>query len=144
MDHSAAYKHLDAFAGQWSTRGTIRATADHPEINVAGSDRYEWLPGGFFMLHSVDVRIGDDRNQTTEIIGFDSASNSYHMQYFDNKGNSGVMKGTFLNGTWTFAGDSLRFTGQFSEDGNALSGAWEQQVNGAWIHFMDINLVKET
>lgn len=79
---------LNPFVGEWNTIGTIRATANSPEIKVSGTDTYEWLPGGFFLLHKVEVFVGIEKNETIEIIGFDLSSNCYTMQHYDNKGNS--------------------------------------------------------
>lgn len=138
------HRKLEAFIGKWKTTGVIRATAENPEIEIGGTDTYEWLPGGFFLLHQVDVYVGDDRNQTHEIIGFDPQLGSYTMQHFDNQGNTGTMQASVNNGVWTFLGDSLRFTGSFSQEGNVLSGIWERLEDGKnWSHFMDIKLVRD-
>lgn len=139
------HRLLDAFVGKWKTGGTIKATESNPEIKIRGFDTYEWLPGGFFLLHKVDVYAGDDRNETTEIIGFDKTTKSYSMQHYDNKGDSGFMKANYNNGIWTFLGESLRFTGRFSQDGKILSGVWEQSGDGKnWLPYIDIRLVKES
>jgi hypothetical protein len=34
-------------------------------IPIIGTDIYEWLPGGFFLVHHVDVMIGDQRGCRT-------------------------------------------------------------------------------
>lgn len=138
------YNHLDKFIGKWNTEGTVLPTTNNPELKIKGTDTYEWLPGGFFLLHKVDVFIGDDNNQTFEIIGFHKLSNHYTMQHYDNKGNSGCMTATFKEGVWNFLSYNLRFIGRFSNDENVLSGIWEQTTNGkTWKHFMEVKLIKE-
>ena len=47
---------LGAVVGRWHTTGHVIAD---PPIPVVGTDVYEWLPGGQFLVHHVDVVIGD-------------------------------------------------------------------------------------
>jgi hypothetical protein len=94
-------------------------------------------------LHKVDVFVGDDKNNTFEIIGFDKKLNAYTMQHYDNKGNSGFMTAIYQNGLWTFLGETLRFSGGFKNDEKEFSGVWEQTSDGKnWKHFMDIKLTR--
>ncbi|MDF3026026.1 MAG: hypothetical protein K0S23_333 [Fluviicola sp.] len=142
-DKSLEYEQLNRFVGKWKTTGKIPASGASPEINVSGSDTYEWLPGGFFLLHKVDVLLGDDKNETLEIIGFDKQRDLYTMQHYDNKGNSGFMTADYKDGVWTFLGDNLRFKGGFKKNDTEFSGVWEQSSDGKdWTHFMEIRLTK--
>lgn len=142
-DNRLEYEQLNKFAGKWNTTGTIPASGSSPEIRISGTDTYEWLPGGFFLLHKVAVLVGDDKNDTFEIIGFDKQRNLYTMQHYDNKGNSGFMTAFYKDGIWTFLGDKLRFTGGFKEHDSEFSGVWEQSSDGNnWTHFMDIKLTR--
>jgi hypothetical protein len=104
---------------------------------------YEWLPGKFFLLHTADVIVGNDRSQTHEIIGFEKARNAIVMRYYDNRGDTGEMIATIKDNSWTFQGKSLRFTGEFSQNDSIFSGVWEQSTDGVnWAHYMDIQLAK--
>lgn len=95
------------------------------------------------MLHKADVTMGDDRNQTFEIIGFDAQRNLYTMQHYDNKGNSGFMTASCSDGIWRFHGENLRFTGGFKDGDKEISGTWEQSSDGEdWEHLMDIKLTR--
>ena len=138
------HDQLSRFVGRWNTEGKIRAIHPSPEVKIMGTDTYEWLPGEYFLLHKVDVWVGDDKNETFEVIGFDQRIGKYTMQHYDNKGNSGTMTATCENEVWTFQGETLRFTGGFKNDDNEFSGIWEQGSNdNNWTHFMDIKLIKE-
>lgn len=137
-----AYQNLNKFVGHWKTTGWIPATGTTPAIKIHGTDTYQWLPGGFFLLHTVDVYVGDDHNETTEIIGFDKQKELYTMQHYDNKGNSGVMTAVCKDDVWVFNGDNLRFTGGFKNRDKEFSGIWEQSNGKDWQHFMDIKLSK--
>ena len=119
------------------------STKTSPEVVFSGTDSYEWLSGEFFLIHEVDVVMGDDRNETIEIIGYDKQAGKFTLQHFDNKGNTGLMKGSYENGIWTYLGEALRFTGGFKNDGQEFSGVWEQSSDGKqWVHFMEIRLEK--
>lgn len=136
------HARLAPFAGRWRTAGEVLATDSSPALEIAGTDEYEWLPGGWFLLHRVDVRIGGERVQALEVIGWDGAS--YFMRAFDSQGNVGEMQATVLEGVWTFQGDAERFTGGFGEDGRTLSGRWERREGDRWLPWMDVRLTKES
>lgn len=138
------HDQLHRLVGRWKTEGKIGATATSPEVKIMGTDTYEWLPGEYFLLHKVDVWVGDDRNETFEVIGFDQQTGKYTMQHYDNKGNSGTMTATFENEVWTFQGETLRFTGGFKNNDKEFSGTWEQQSDGkTWKHWMELKLMKK-
>ncbi len=137
------YNHLSRFIGSWDTEGLIPSSNGSSEIKIIGTDNYEWITDGFFLLHTADVTIGDDNSKTHEIIGYDSLNNHYTMQHYNNKGNSGFMTATVNDGLWTFNGDSLCFKGGFNEQGDVFSGIWEQLTDDkTWSHLMEIKLSK--
>ena len=68
------HRRLDAFIGRWMTDGQTVAGPDAPSVKILASDVYEWMPGGFFVLHTAYGRIGDIGVGGVEIIGFDPAS----------------------------------------------------------------------
>lgn len=138
------YKQLNRFTGHWKTKGLIQDSSGSPGVEVNGTDMYEWLAGGFFLKHTVDVMIGDERNQTLEIIGYDKAARHYTMHYFNNSGETGFMKAINTDEFWVFTGDQLRFNGGFSENDTVFSGTWEKcNEEGHWMPFMNIVLRRE-
>jgi hypothetical protein len=49
-----------------------------PPVPITGTDGYQWLAGGFFLVHHVDVVIGDQQVQALELIGdYDPASDAF-------------------------------------------------------------------
>lgn len=121
----------------------MRATDTTPATKISGTDRYEWLPGEFFLVHHVDVRIGDEEAKSIEIIGYDASSGTYPMHYFDSQGSSGIMHAAVADRRWKFSGESMRFSGSFAPDGNTLRGTWEQSTSdGGWVPWMDVNLTR--
>jgi hypothetical protein len=121
----------------------VRATADSPAFPFTATDRYEWMPGGFFLLHHVEARMGDTRLTALEVIGYDPSTDSYPMRSYDSMGNVGTHQGRLRDGTWTFTGAAERFTGTFGDDGDTLSGLWERSADGAtWEPWMDVTLTR--
>lgn len=134
---------LEPFVGIWNTTGVIKGADAMPDLPINGTDVYEWLPGGFFLLHRVDVFLGEARAQSIEIIGFDPGLGQYTLHSFDHQGHTALMHATVQNGVWTFKGTTMRFTGQFSADGDTITGIWEQAIDGQhWTHWMDIQLTR--
>jgi hypothetical protein len=138
-----AYRLLDKFSGRWITSGNMKPVDGGPELKIEGTDTYNWLPGGFFMQHLVDVMIGDEPKQVTEIIGFDPSQNTYFMHFYDHQGDSGSMTASEHHGIWIFASESMRFTGAFNDDESVISGIWEYVERGEWAFLMDIKLTKD-
>lgn len=138
-----AYEQLNRFVGLWNTTGKIIATGLAPSVDINGIDRYEWLPGEYFLLHQADVYIGKEKSQTHEVIGYDRAREIYTMQHYNSQGDSGFMTATLANNVWMFTGETLRFTGGFHTNDTIFSGIWEQRnEDGNWAHFMDIKLTR--
>jgi hypothetical protein len=140
----AEHRRLDVFVGTWRTEGIIRAGEHGPESTFTATDRYEWMPGGFFLLHHVSAHMGDGELTALEVIGYDAATGTYPMRSFDSQGNTGTHQATLRDGTWTFAGPTERFTGRFSDDGGTITGLWEQSTDGAeWVPWMDVTLTRQ-
>ena len=137
------HRRLEIFIGRWNTEGITRATESIPSVRVNGTDTYEWLEGGFFLIHHVDVNMGDDKIRAIEIVGYDDHIKKYPMNFFDSLGNSGTYMASVENGIWKFSGNSERATVQFSDDGNTMTALWEQQMeNSKWQPWMDMKLKK--
>jgi hypothetical protein len=96
-------RRLGALVGRWRSEGYIVGDARVP---ITGTDVYEWLPGGFFLVHHVDVVIGDQKVQAIELIGeYDSATDSFTARAYDNLGNVTIMHARVDDrGVWTFTG----------------------------------------
>jgi hypothetical protein len=96
-------RRLGALVGRWRPEGYIVGDARVP---ITGTDVYEWLPGGFFLVHHVDVVIGDQKVQAIEIIGEDDqATDSFTARAYDNLGNVTIMRARVDDRVvWTFTG----------------------------------------
>lgn len=132
---------LESFIGKWKTTGKMYATRDDPEMVITGTDTYSWLPGKYFLIHKVDVVIGDHKNKALEIIGYDARSKTYAMHSYNNVGETSRMNATYSKHGWKFEGNGIRFRGDFNAKKNMISGIWEKGgKSGNWKTFMDVKL----
>lgn len=140
---TAAHAMLGALEGHWRTEGRTVAAKDASSIQIAGTDTYAWLPGGFFMIHHADVRMGQDEAKTLEVIGYDVATNTYHTHFFDNLGHTGSYQATVHQDVWTFEGVTDRATLTISNQGNTMKADWERTDDGVhWQDWMHITLTR--
>jgi uncharacterized protein DUF1579 len=142
----AEHKRLAALVGRWRTEGWTRETAEAPATRIAALDTYEWLPGRVGLLHTVDARVGDEHVEGAEIVGWDPARGAYVTQYFGSDGPNAyeaslaVADGALV---WTMRSKQDRFTGRFSDDGNTLTGDWEQLDDEEnWQPWMEVTLTR--
>lgn len=143
---SPEHHRLDVFVGTWHSEGETIASTETPAVAISGTDTYEWLPGGFFLVHHVDVRFGDEKVDAIEIIGYDASDRTYPMRSFDHRGNFATMQATVGDdGTWTFTGDGERSTVVLSDDGTAMTADWERSSDGSrWHPWMHMTFTKVT
>jgi hypothetical protein len=132
--------------GEWKTEGRILAKGNEPEIHISGTDSYEWILDGYYILHKADVLMGEIRGQTYELISLDEAGTKAKFEYYNNQGVSGKMVGMLKNNKLSIEGDGLRFDGRLNDDGSQLAGTWQQldSQEGQWLEFMEIRLSKMT
>ena len=77
-------QRLGALVGRWRSEGHIVGEVPVP---ITGTDIYEWLPGGFFLVHRVDVVVGIQQVQALELIGeYDPATDSFTGRAYDADG----------------------------------------------------------
>jgi hypothetical protein len=139
---------LEALVGRWRTEGWTRETANGPAARIDAVDTYEWLPGRCALLHTVEARVGEERVEGAEIIGWDPARNAYVTQYFGTDGpNSYEASLTESEGelVWRMRSSRDRFVGEFGSDGNSLTGRWEQvdDDGSTWSPWMEVTLTKD-
>lgn len=139
----AAYtmRPFGSVIGRWRTSGTVFDEHGQEVTTIAGTDEYEWMPGGMWVIHRVDVMIGDNHVQALELIGdHDTETDTYAMRAFDGSGTFGTMTARLnADGTWTFLGEGMRSILRTSKDRSSMTARWERQdESGHWIHWMDM------
>lgn len=137
------HQRLGVFVGKWTTQGRTKATPSAPAAEIVGTDTYEWLEGGFFLVHRVDVRMGAEQVKGLEIIAYDASSETYRTHAFDSQGTYGTYQATVHDGVWTFMGALERATVVLSDAGNTMTIQWERSTDGlSWLPWMDVTLTK--
>jgi hypothetical protein len=124
-------KSLDRLVGTWKQTG-----------GVEGTVTYQWAEGGFFLIQHVDMVSGDQPIKGMELIG--------HVQIFGEEPSKDIksrffsfLDGMTLDYVYEIEGDTLTiwggergspayYKGQFSEDGNTLSGGWVYPGGGGY------------
>jgi len=142
----AEEQRLSVFVGTWRTEGRTVAD-DVPAASIQSSDVYEWLPGGFFVVHRWVGTVGKTEVHGVEIIGYDSNRRTYQTHFFDSDGNSGSEQLSVRDRTWTWVGrqvmgsDWHRCTSLVSDDGNTMHATHERSTDGhSWTPWMDVTL----
>jgi Protein of unknown function (DUF1579) len=147
-DRGSEHERLEALVGRWKTEGRTRETPEAPSTRIDAVDTYEWLDGGFSLLHRVDAHVGDLHVQGAEIIGYDPDRRVYVTQYFGSDGPSAYEATlTDEDGTlvWRMRSARDRFTGAFGDDGNVITGHWETLgEDSSWRPWMDLTLTRQS
>ena len=146
-------QRLHAIAGRWKTSGHV---IGEPQIPVVGTDIYEVFAGGYFIVHHIDVTVGDQPVRAIEVIGEpDTGSSGYLARSFDNEGNAEVMHLTIdSEGIFHFAGGGdiapaaqstaqptagVRSALTIAEDRRSMTALWERSEDGTnWHPWMDM------
>lgn len=141
---STELERLNAFVGVWETEGELATESAQQPTKFRATDTYEWLPGGYFLLHRFDADMPSGKVEGIEVIGYSPKGDSYPMQSFDSVGNASAMEARLQADTWTFVGDGIRFTGGFRADGRVFAGRWESRPSEGvpWQAWMEVRLTK--
>lgn len=148
---------LCAIAGHWTTSGFI---IGDPAVPIVGTDLYDVLPGGYFLIHHVDVMVGSREVRAVEIIGEPSPDgDGYLARSFDHEGNAEVMHVTIdEQGVFHFAGgadiapaaqpkatpmERVRSTLTVADDRLSMKALWERSEDGIrWHPWMDMTFTR--
>jgi catechol 2,3-dioxygenase-like lactoylglutathione lyase family enzyme len=150
---------LGALVGRWRTEGVVLGDAP---VAVIGTDTYEWLPGRHFLVHHVDVTVGDRPVRAIELIGdTDPATDELTATAYGDDGAVTVMRsGVGESGVWTFTGGGdvasaaydgdvpppaavVRSTLRLAGDGRSMTALWERADDGVhWVPWMDMRFAR--
>lgn len=107
-----AMKALDPLVCRWTSAGRTVATQTEPAIEIAGTDTYEWLEGGFFLV----------------------LARHLPMRSFDNQGNYGVTQASLREDARAFL--------SIAADGLSMSASFERSAGGAWTPWMHMSFTR--
>src|SRR6187549_972149 len=135
---------LSFLIGRWHTIGEVLQNIPNAPKVIRGMDTYEWISGGFFILHRVDVFIGNERTEGIEIIGYDKNQKSYFMKSFDNQGEATSMYAVLEKpGVLKLGDKKMQATLTANKSGNTMIAEWKLSENGkTWKPWMYITFSK--
>ena len=138
-----AQKRLDVFVGRWTAEGRTAAGPSDPSEIMTHQHTYEWLPGGFHVLHRWDGRIGQRDNKGVEIIGFDPGAEVYCAHFFDSDGWARLYQARARDRVWTFTGVRERCSIIFDDDGKTMTVHWDRSPDGqTWQAMCDVKATR--
>lgn len=127
---SAELTALDRLVGTWKVTG-----------GAEGTVRYEWMPGGFFLLQHIELSQDGESITGLEVIG--------NLRPFGEPAGADVVSryyaaaGDTLDYVYELTGDTLTiwagakgspayYRGTFSADGESVTGAWTYPGGGGY------------
>lgn len=114
-------RRLNVFVGEWDARGEVEH--EQQSSGVRSRSTYEWLPGGFFLVHKFQSRLaGGKVIEGIEIIEHDGEK--YVSHRFDSNGTSRRYDIEVTGTTWTFSSEEDRGILEIERDGMTIT--WEQ------------------
>ena len=130
---------LAPIIGRWRTSGTVLDDAGNLTAEISGTDVYDWLPGGHWIAHEADVRMGDQRVLVHEVIGGLHPAGGWQMYAFEATSGPGVMRlsqeGPDL---LLLQGDGLRSWFRIRAGAGRMTSRWERLVDARWQRWMDM------
>ena len=137
------HQALAVLIGNWINEGATVATADIASAAIRTSDVYEWVPGGFFVVHTAFGKIGDTSVGGVSIIGVDG--DAYNDTFYDSFGNAHRSR-LEIDGDvhrWIGADNRTRCTVTMTDGGMTQVAHHESSVDGVtWTPSMDVVLRK--
>ena len=142
---TAEHDKLQQFVGAWRLEGRQIDTDVGPAAEINGVERFEWLSGGFFLVHNFHAHVGEAKAACIEIIGYNARDDLYPIRtYYDNgKVNEWSMRdgsGVWITtGDWSIGGEIRRVRcAHVFVDPRVRTCLWEYSVDGAWRTFWEI------
>ncbi len=137
------HKRFEVFIGKWINEGYTVEAPGSPSVKITTSDVYEWMPGGFFVLHTAYGRIGNMDVGGTEILGYDQATKKYFTHFYDSRGNIQEGELTVDGDSWTWKGKNTGCTAVFTENGKVQTAHHIRlDEKGNWVPSMEVVLTK--
>jgi len=137
------HKRLGAFVGRWAAEGRTERRSTGPSENMTQQHTYEWLPGGFHIVHRWAGHIGAHESKGLEIIGYDAGSDAYQVHFFDSDGWARIYQARARDRVWTFTGSRERCSIVFAHDGGTMITHWDRSHDGVtWEAVCDVRATR--
>ena len=128
---------LTPLLGLWRTSGHVLDGSGRPAAEITGTDEYELMDGGQWLIHRVDVLVGGARTVALELIGDPDGTGSFAMRAFDASGAYDEMRLSVADGgVLHLTGDGVRSA--LHVDRDAMEALWERDDDGRWVPWMEM------
>lgn len=120
-----ALKALEVMVGTWDLKGRDFTTNDE----IRDQSTFEWMEGGFFLVHRFHIGYADRMFTGIEYIGYDEKGGHLKTHVFSTQNPTPleytweVNENTFTN-WFGDVGSENYYKGKFSGDKNTLIGQW--------------------
>jgi hypothetical protein len=144
-----ALKHLDFLVGAWTVEGVTEEGPAGPAGKTAATETYEWLDGGFFLVHhwngTMDVGGIAMVDTGYEFFDYDPETQEYRARFFNNFGPyddaGSLYKGTFDGDVLAVTGPARR-TFQLNDDGTITADSEMPVGDGTFVPFMKTTMTR--
>ncbi len=99
-------KRLAYFAGDWTSAGTLEASAFGPAGKFSGKEHNEWFAGKFFLVSRGDTSMGGMPIRELAVFGYDADKKMYTYHAVNSMGEAEDSAGTVNGADWTWTNDS--------------------------------------
>jgi hypothetical protein len=124
----ARHQALHVLIGRWINEGHTIAAAAVPSVPILTSDVYEFVPGGFFVVHSAYGKIGETSVGGVEIIGVDG--DAYRSTFYDSFGNVRSSRMEIDGHMIRWLGERTRCTATIADGGTTQVAHHEATTDG--------------
>lgn len=127
--------------GTWVTSGQVFTEKGIMELK--GTDSYEWILDGNFILHKADVTMGNEKSETFEMVILETPIDKAQMKYFNSKGESGTMQSELKDNAFNIQGNGIKFNGTINNENTEIVGKWYlRSESKGWERFIELKLKK--
>lgn len=149
-ERPASLDRLDVLIGRWEMEASFGAGYFGPGTPAftgrGGLTTFEWLEGRFFLTQRF-VNEHPAAPSGISIIGPAAASENFEQHYYDSRGVARTYQMSLEGRVWRLWREAPRFwqryTGEISEDGTTIKGAWEGSADGReWKHDFALTYIK--
>jgi hypothetical protein len=138
---------LEGIIGRWRSSGSaLDGDGSTVVATISGTDVYTWASSGNWIVHDVDVLMGDERTLVTELIGGrDAESDGWQMHAFDKSESPGQMSLIpQSDGTLLLHGQGVRSWLNIAAGPGLMTARWERETEpGTWTLWMDMRFERE-
>ena len=112
---------LRPLIGKWHIDGqNLEGAAENAGTSVTGEAKYEWLPGGFFLIYKWYRVFKDSEHIGVGMISWEEGR-GFSVTNYDNLGFKSTYNITQENNEWKFSGEKERAVIVFSKDGKSFT-----------------------